>query len=286
MWQQILDHINNEIEQPFELVSKNQLTGSELNRIYQLQGHKSNYFVKVNQRPYFEHFAAEVLSLQTLRKQPKLNVPKVICCNQSLDTAFLVLEYLALVEPTAQSWQQLANQIAYLHQQHEQAMYGFDWDNYLGHTLQPNKWQANWSSFFSEQRIGWQLQLLIEQGFDFGKVDTIVEQVRQRLQGYQPLASLLHGDLWRSNVGFTADSAWLFDPACYYGDRETDIAYSQLFARLPESFYGHYQDILPLDADFEQRKPLYNLYHILNHANLFHGAYLVQAQQLIKQLFY
>jgi fructosamine-3-kinase len=286
MWQQILAHINNEVEQPFELVSKNQLAGSELNRIYQLQGHTKDYFIKINQRSYLEHFAAEVLSLQTLRQHRGLNVPKVICCSQSLDTAFLVLEYLDLIEPTQLSWQHLAKQIALMHQQHEQAMYGFDWDNYLGHTLQPNKWQGNWSSFFSEQRIGWQLQLLVEQGFGFGKLDTIVEKVRQRLQGYQPTPSLLHGDLWRGNVGFSANAAWLFDPACYYGDRETDIAYSQLFGRLPEPFYAYYQELLPLDTDFEQRKELYNLYHILNHANLFRGAYLVQAQQLIKQLFY
>ncbi|CAM3881196.1 fructosamine kinase family protein [Rheinheimera salexigens] len=286
MWQQIIQQINDEVEQPFIFVDKQQLAGSELNRIYKLQGETKHYFAKINQRPYFKHFKEEALSLKTLRQHKALSVPNVICYGQTLDNAFLILDYLKLTEPTDSHWQQLATQIAHMHQQLDQAMFGFDWDNYIGHTLQPNKWQNNWSSFFSEQRIGWQLQLLVEQGFGFGNVDAIVEKTRQRLQGYQPAPSLLHGDLWRGNVGFSADEAWLFDPACYYGDRETDIAYSQLFGRFPDAFYNHYHALLPLDPNFEQRKELYNLYHILNHANLFRGAYLVQAQQVIKQLFF
>ena len=258
MWQAITEHINSELECDFQLEHKQQA----------------------------EQFETEVLSLQALQQAHCIRVPQVICHGQTLDKAFLVLEYLPFAGETVTGWRNLAQQLALLHKQHEQAMYGFDWDNMLGSTVQPNKWQSNWSSFFSEQRIGWLLQLLLEQGFGFGNIDQLVEQCRQRLQHYQPPPSLLHGDLWRGNVGFIADSPAIFDPACYYGDREADLAYSTLFGRFPEAFYQAYQELYPLDKAYSERKDLYNLYHVLNHAYLFRGAYLVQAQELIKQLFH
>jgi fructosamine-3-kinase len=286
MWQVIAEHINNELENQFDIEHKAQLTGGNVNLAYHISGKGEQFFVKINQREQFEQFESEILSLQALQQAQCIKVPTVICAGRTIDKAFLVLEYLPLAGETDAGWQQLAQQLALLHKQHDQAMYGFDWDNVLGSTTQPNKWQANWSSFFSEQRIGWLLQLLLEQGFGFGKIDQLVEKCRQRLQHYQPPPSLLHGDLWRGNVGFIGDSPAVFDPACYYGDRETDIAFSSLFGRFPEQFYQCYNELYPLDKAYEERKDLYNLYHVLNHAYLFRGAYLVQAQDVIKQLFY
>lgn len=286
MWQAIAEHINSELESQFDIEHKTQLNGSEINIAYHISGNGQHYFVKINQREQLEQFETEVQSLLALQHAHCIRVPKVICAGQTIDKAFLVLEYLPLGDDSSAGWRNLAQQLALLHKQHDQAMYGFDWDNSLGTTAQPNKWQSNWSSFFSEQRLGWQLQLLLEQGFGFGKIDFLVEQCRQRLAHYQPAPSLLHGDLWRGNVGFIADTAAVFDPASYFGDRETDIAYSTLFGRFPDPFYQAYNDLYPLDNDFNERKDLYNLYHVLNHAYLFRGAYLVQAQEMIKQLFY
>ena len=96
---------------------------------------------------------------------------------------------------------------------------------------------------------------------------------------------MLHGDLWRGNVGFIADTPAVFDPACYYGDREADLAFTTLFGRFPEQFYHAYHQFYPLDNAYSDRKDLYNLFHVLNHAYQFRGAYLVQAQEMIKQLF-
>ncbi|MDP5141519.1 fructosamine kinase family protein [Rheinheimera baltica] len=286
MWQAIVEHINSEQDGQFDIEQKQQLTGGNINIAYHISGKGQQFFVKINQREQLEQFESEVLSLQALQQANCIRVPASICTGQTIDKAFLVLEYLPLSNETVPGWRNLAQQLALLHKQHTQAMYGFDWDNSLGTTAQPNKWQANWSSFFSEQRLGWQLQLLLEQGFGFGKIDSLVEKCRQRLQHYQPPPSLLHGDLWRGNVGFVTDSPAVFDPACYYGDRETDIAFTTLFGRFPEQFYQTYQEIYPLDKTYTERQDLYNLYHVLNHAYLFRGAYLVQAQEMIKQLFY
>ena len=286
MWQAIAEHINSELDIDFHLDQKQQLSGGSINLAWHISGTGQHFFVKINQREQAEQFEAEALSLQALQHAHCIRVPKVICSGQTLDKAFLVLEYLPFAGETVPGWRHLAQQLALLHKQHEQAMFGFDWDNTLGSTVQPNKWQANWSSFFSEQRIGWLLQLLLEQGFGFGNIDQLVEQCRQRLNHYQPAPSLLHGDLWRGNVGFVGDSPAVFDPACYYGDRETDLAYTTLFGRFPEAFYQAYQEFYPLDKAYLERKDLYNLYHVLNHAYLFRGAYLVQAQELIKKLFH
>lgn len=285
MWQAIAEHINNELDSDFVIENKTQLTGGSINLAWRISGKGQQFFVKLNQREQAEQFDTEVLSLHALQQAHCIKVPNVVCAGQTIDKAFLVLEYLPFSGETVQGWQHLAQQLALLHKQHDQAMYGFDWDNSLGSTPQPNKWQPNWSSFFSEQRLGWQLQLLLEQGFGFGKIDYLVEQCRQRLQHYQPPPSLLHGDLWRGNIGFTGDSPAVFDPACYYGDREADLAYTTLFGRFPEHFYKAYQELYPLDNAYTERKDLYNLYHVLNHAYLFRGAYLVQAQEMIKQLF-
>jgi len=273
----------------FSIEHKTALSGGDINLAFKVSGQGQQFFVKLNQREQLEQFETEALSLQALRQRHCIRVPEVVCYGQTLDKAFLVLQYLPVVADSQLGWSLLGQQLAELHKEHEQAMYGFDWDNMLGRTTQPNKWQGNWSSFFSEQRLGWQLQLLQEQGFGFGNIDQLVEQCRQRLQHYQPPPSLLHGDLWRGNLGFIQDIEQdypvIYDPACYFGDRETDIAYSRLFGTLPPLFYQSYEQSYPLDKDYRERQDLYNLYHILNHANLFRGAYLIQAQEMMKQLF-
>lgn len=286
MWQIIAEHISSELDITFQVEQKTTLSGSTVNIAHLISGNGYQFFVKLNQRERLDQFENEKWSLQKLAQYSSLRIPKVICCGQTLDKAFLVLEYLPILADSTEGWLQLGQQLAEMHQRHDQAMFGFDWDNQLGLSTQPNQWQSNWSTFFAEQRLGWQLQLLQEQGFSFGNIDFLVEGCRQKLASHKPKPSLLHGDLWRGNIGFVADSPVIFDPACYFGDRETDIACTSLYGRFPESFYQRYHDCYPLDEGFKERKALYNLYHVLNHANQFRGNYLTQAQELVKQLFY
>lgn len=286
MWQIIAEHISRELAIDFQVEHKTTLSGGSVNISHLISGNGYQFFVKLNQRAQLEQFENEQLALQKLAHYSHLRLPKVICVGQTLDKAFLVLEYLPLQADNSEGWMQLGQQLAEMHQRHDQAMFGFDWDNQLGVNDQPNQWQSNWSTFFAEQRLGWQLQLLHEQGLDFGNIDALVEQCRQKLASHKPKPSLLHGDLCRGNVGFLAATPVVFDPASYFGDREVDIAYSSLYGRFPESFYQSYQSTYPLDEGFSERKALYNLYHVLNHANQFRGNYLTQAQELIKQLFY
>ncbi len=161
-------------------------------------------------------------------------------------------------------------------------------DNWIGRTPQPNGWQHDWIAFRREQRLGFQLQLAAQNGFG-GALQRDGEQLLARLDGlfdgYVPVPSLLHGDLWGGNHGFLADGTpVVFDPALYVGDRECDLAMSELFGGFAADFYAAYRASWPLDAGYAVRKTLYNLYHILNHANLFGGGYAAQAARMTAAL--
>jgi len=284
MWQALAEQISAEIQQDFHIAHKQQLATHSGNLLYQVRGGDQQFFVKLNHREVLDSFATEALTLNALQARHCIKCPQVVCSGQTLDKAFLVLEYLPLATDHPYGFQALGHQLAFLHQADEQAQYGFDWDNYLTATLQPNQWQSNWSTFYSEQRIGWILQLLAEQQQKFGDIDKIVERVRQRLHHHQPKPSLLHGEFWRGNVGFLGESPVIFDPASYFGDREADLAHAGLFNPLPDSFLSAYQQINPLPEGFHDRKDLYNLYHLLHHAYMRGGRYSWQAQEMINQL--
>jgi fructosamine-3-kinase len=183
-----------------------------------------------------------------------------------------------------QSWFHFGQTLAELHKTQTQQMYGWQEDNFIGLTPQSNLWQKKWSCFFAEQRIGFMLQLLSEKGLVLANIDTVVESIKSLLTGHNPKPSMLHGDLWQGNTGFNKNQPVLFDPAFYFGDRETDLAMTELFGRFPVQFYQGYADIWPLEVDYEYRKPIYQLYHVLNHALLFGGHYIESAKITLKNL--
>lgn len=166
--------------------------------------------------------------------------------------------------------------------------FGFAHDNFIGTTSQPNAWTNDWITFWREQRLGFQLELAACNGYG-GELQKLGQQLMERLPelfaDYHPIPSLLHGDLWGGNHAYTADeSPVIFDPAPYYGDREADMAMTELFGGFDQEFYAAYRAAWPLNAGFATRKVLYNLYHILNHANLFGGGYARQAEGMMRRL--
>ena len=166
--------------------------------------------------------------------------------------------------------------------------YGWHRDNYIGATPQLNRRSASWADFWSKARLLPQLELARRKGLGkepLRKGEQLAAALPQLLAGHSPAASLLHGDLWSGNAGFLADGApLLFDPAVYCGDREADIAMTELFGGFPQAFYSAYREVAPLDRGYAVRKTLYNLYHVLNHANLFGGGYAAQAEGMIDRL--
>jgi len=284
MWQAIATQISAELQTEFAIEHKQQLARKSDNQLFLLRGGEQQFLLKLNHRMVLDSFETEALTLKSMQARHCIRVPDVICAGQTLDHAFLVLEYLPLASDHPYGWQALGHQLAFLHQADDQAMYGFEWDNYLSATMQPNQWHNNWSSFFSEQRIGWLLQLLAEQQQRFGDIDKIVERVRQRLHHHQPKPAFLHGECWRGNIGFLGEAPVVYDPASYYGDRETDLAFAYLFEPLPDIFFNAYQQVYPLPDGFTERKDLYNLYHLLQMAYLRGGRFSWESRNLITQL--
>ena len=187
---------------------------------------------------------------------------------------FLLLEQLDLKRNG--DWAALAQMLATLHRQ-TGPRFGWHCDNWIGGTPQINHWHDDWATFFFECRMRPQLELAAKNGYRIEFSSTL-------LQDHKPSPSLLHGDLWSGNAGFIDEGPVLFDPAVYYGDREADLAMTELFGGFPARFYEAYDEAFPLPDGYETRKHLYNLYHLLNHLNLFGSGYLAQVKATLRLL--
>ncbi|QOL25068.1 fructosamine kinase family protein [Thalassotalea sp. LPB0316] len=285
MWKLIADIIAKNNQQPFEDAQHTMLSSGGENRLaYKFFNQHQAYFVKLAPKHKLDQLTAEVDCLAHLREINRELIPKVIGIDVTLDKSFLVLPWLDFTQPSDDNWYQLGIALAKLHKNSSNGQFGWDQDNFIGDTLQPNQWSSNWSTFFAEKRISWQLQLLSEKSVNFGDIDYLSQVCHDLLCHHKVSPSLVHGDLWHGNVGFVDGQPLMFDPACYFADREVDIAMTELFGSFPDAFYQGYQQTLPLDEGFEQRKHLYNLYHVLNHANMFGGIYIKQAQALLQRI--
>ena len=231
-------------------------------------------------------FEAEGIALMALAATATLRGPEVIRFGVVGDYSFLVLEHLPLGRGTPEQFHTLGEKLAALHRaSSEDGRFGFTLDNYIGATPQANPWNGSWADFFAESRIRPQLEFAARGGHAFAHGDQLLARIPVLLSGHQPRASLLHGDLWGGNVGFTpAGAPVIYDPASYYGDRETDLAFSEFFGGFEPEFYSGYRSAYPLDEGYEQRRELYNLYHVLNHFNLFGHSYGEQAEAMIRKL--
>lgn len=287
MWSEITNKISQTINQKFEMRDRRSIGGGCINQAYQLIGEKESYFVKIHSASGLEMFMAEALGLEEMYATDTILVPKPFCYGIAGNSSYLVLEYLPLGRGNSQSWQLMGQKLAQLHRYEKENRFGWKINNTIGSTPQINDWGDNWADFFAEKRIGYQLRLANRKGANFNNIEQIIAKIRDLLKDRNPHPSLLHGDLWGGNAAFTADGVpSIFDPAFYHGDRETDIAMTELFGGFPSEFYQSYNQEYPLDSGYQTRKTIYNLYHILNHFNLFGGAYLSQAKSMIKTAFW
>jgi len=268
----------------FRLERASSVAGGCIHRCLVIEGGRRRYFVKINDRARLDCFAAEADGLSALAKAGA-RVPAALCHGNSADHAFLVLEYLELRREG--DYAELGRMLATVHSLHGDR-YGWHRDNFIGTTPQPNASGPSWIEFWRAERLAPQLLLSGKNGLGSGLVrkgEQLAAELDRLLPDPQPPASLLHGDLWSGNASFLPDGApVLFDPAVYFGDREADLAMTELFGGFPKEFYSAYGEAAPLDPGYGTRKTLYNLYHVLNHANLFGGGYAAQAERMIERL--
>lgn len=274
--------------QPFVLHQRQSLGGGCISAAWRISNGKREFFFKTNVVERLAMFEAEAEGLAELDATRTVRVPKPIGYGVAAGQAWLALEHLPLGgHGGPRAMEQLGQQLAALHAQ-PQPHFGWHRDNTIGATPQINTRCDNWVEFWRERRLGFQLSLAARNGYA-GVLQQQGEQLQIRLEGLlagcQPTPALLHGDLWSGNAGCTtAGDPVIFDPAVYYGDREADLAMTELFGGFPERFYTAYQEALPFAVGYPQRRMLYNLYHVLNHLNLFGGGYRAQAERIIAQL--
>lgn len=254
------------------------VTGGCIHTCYRLTSGATQLFVKLNAARYADAFAAEAGGLEALRAAG-VRAPEPLAHGASGERAFLALEWLELRDRG--DFAALGRALA---AQHRDTGLRFGWrhDNYIGATPQDNAELTDWIEFWRARRLAPQLALAEAHGHGAAlrnDLALLMERLPALFGNYVPLASLLHGDLWRGNAGFLADgSPVVFDPAVYRGDREADLAMTELFGGFPPDFYAAYREAWPLDPGYATRKHLYNLYHLLNHLNLFGGGYLGQVR--------
>lgn len=272
---------------PFTVRGREGVGGGCINDAWRLDGDGRSFFVKLNDPAREEMFAAEFAGLEELRAAQAVRMPAPVCVGVTAHAAFLVLEWLELGRGGGAGYELLGRRLA---AQHRITRPGFGWsrDNTIGSTPQPNRPDADWARFWGEQRLGHQLALAAANGHRgrlLQRGERLLAALPVLLAGHAPAAALLHGDLWSGNVAFTRDGApVIFDPAVYYGDRETDLAMTELFGGFPAVFYDAYREVWPLDPGYDLRRTLYKLYHVLNHLNLFGGGYRAQAEAMIDAL--
>lgn len=259
-FQSVADQIAVSTGRAFKLVTAHPLSGGDINRAFRLQGDNISYFVKLNESALLPMFAAEFSGLQALAATATLRIPQPIVFGQTAEYAFLVLELITFGRATASSERQLGQQLAQLHGQ-PQAYFGWHCQNTIGSTPQINLPQANWLDFWREHRLGFQLQLAAQNGYCGqlqSKGQRLMADLAVLFEGYQPQPSLLHGDLWGGNAAVDVQgNPVIFDPACYFGDREADVAMTELFGGFGRDFYAAYQDAWVLDQGYATRKTLY-----------------------------
>ncbi len=283
--QEIASNITSTTGDRFQTSKQQSIGGGGINTTFRLDGGARRYFVKINSARLLGMFIAEAAGLRALADTCTINVPKPVCYGEADGKSYLVLEYISFAEQGNIS--KLGEKLAIMHG-HTNETFGFETDNTIGSTPQENNPDNDWVRFWQDRRLGFQLRLAKRNGcgsYLTDKGNKLIESIPCLFSTYKPSASILHGDLWGGNWSFDSNGEpVIFDPATYYGDREADIAMTELFGGPGAEFYDAYNNTWALDEGYRVRKILYNLYHIINHFNLFGGGYLEQAESMVDRL--
>jgi protein-ribulosamine 3-kinase len=264
------------------------VTGGDINKAWKLIDQDGRaWFLKLNKPVFAEYFAAESAGLLELNRAPGICVPEPAGHGVTETHAWLLLEWLEMSSPDVAADERFGRALAEMHRITAE-QFGWHRDNVIGATPQSNNWSDDWAAFYSKERLAPQLSLAGHKGAPSSLLNAgsqLLDKVDTFFTAYTPVPSLLHGDLWGGNRSMLTDGTpVLFDPAVYFGDRESDLAMTHLFGGFGKAFYAAYEAAWPLEENHDARQTLYKLYHVLNHFNLFGSSYLGQAEKMIQKL--
>ena len=278
------------------IISKRPVHGGDINESYCLSlSDGSAVFMKCNAIKNLSFFEAEAKGLEALRGTETIGVPKALAMgtDKTQRMSFLLMEYLERAAKLTGYWEMFGRELAAMHRADctefaeagQGRPFGFTHDNYIGASPQINTPKENWITFFRECRLLPQIKMA-ERYLD-SKMRKQFTKLMDHLDSYlvEPkFPSLIHGDLWSGNsVCGPNGKAWILDPAVYVGHYEAELAMTELFGGNPQSFYDAYHEVTPIDSGYHDRRDLYNLYHMLNHLNLFGGTYLGSVQRILNR---
>ncbi len=284
-WLSVIENIEATIGRPFSLSGQRCVAGGSISSAYVLSDENARFFVKTNSPGKIAMFEAEAKGLLELASSETIKVPVPVCYGEDETQSYIVMEYLDISGDARQS--DLGKQLAAMHRVSAD-QFGWHINNTIGATYQPNTRMSDWLAFWRQQRLGFQLTLAEKNGYG-GELQRLGERLLVEMpalfKGRKILPSMLHGDLWGGNVaGLKDGTPVIFDPAFYYGDREADLAMTYVFGGFSADFYASYKNAFPLDEGFAVRKTFYNIYHIINHLNMFGGSYHGQAIHMMEQV--
>ena len=275
--------LHQAFQEKVEISSHRSLGGGCINQACRLETNRGNLFLKWNSQNYLDMFEKESKGLKILDKHFPQHIPDPILAGTTEQQSFLLMEFLESGPMLPSYWETFGRSLASLHQNVEKK-YGLDHDNYIGRLEQFNSWKEDWIDFFIEMRLEKQLKLALDNHLVDKSFSNRFRKIYPFLSGILPIEppSLLHGDLWSGNVVVGPDgNVGIIDPAVYYGSREIELAFTQLFGGFDRQFYESYQESYPLSPGYLERVPVYNLYPLMVHVNLFGASYLSGVEHTI-----
>lgn len=285
LWYHVEKNISDYTRSPYKITSQQEIGGGCINTAYRISDGTTDWFVKTNKASLIDMFESEAEALNEMAASETIKVPRALCAGRVDQHSYLVLEYLPMNGSADMAL--FARQLADMHRITAPS-FGWHRENVIGATRQLNTQKNDWLDFWREERLGFQLELAARNGCSRELIkqgERLSDCLDEFFGEYRPQPSMLHGDLWGGNYAGMADKTpVIFDPAFYYGDREADIAMTTLFGGFSQQFYRAYNEAWPLDSGYQLRVPLYNVYHIINHFNLFGGGYESQAVNMMQQL--
>ncbi|MEL7221907.1 MAG: fructosamine kinase family protein [Bacteroidota bacterium] len=269
-------------QENLNVTSVHALSGGDINEVYLLEAANTSLVLKLNKEDLFpDMFRKEAEGLEALYHTQTFQIPNILGYGEVEQYAYLLLDYLPPV-PVIQ-WTDFGYLLAQLHR-HSAPTFGFPSSNYIGQLVQYNKQEQSANTFLINQRLEPQFRMAQDNGFSFKNLDLFYAQVESLIPDEQP--ALLHGDLWNGNCLHTDQGFALIDPAISYGPREMDLAMMQLFGGFPTSVFTAYEASYPTAPELEKRIPIYQLYYLLAHLNMFGSSYYGSCQRIVERVIF
>ncbi len=271
------------------------VSGGDINKSYALTlTTGERIFMKANAKENVSFFTAEAVGLSAIAQTGTIGTPYVLCTGtddgEIVGYSFLLLKYIDGEKKRSDYFETLARELVAMHDADTTPFtvggkFGFLEDNFIGQRPQVNSSEVEWISFFRQHRLLPQFKAADRyfSDSDRNRNTKLLDNLEKFLvEPEKP--SILHGDLWNGNIIPNRDGkAILIDPAVYVGHREADLAMTELFGGFPKEFYSAYREAHPLQEGYEERRDIYNLYHLLNHLNMFGTTYLEPVKSIVAE---